>query len=509
MHFKVVAGLPPMAWALSVTEFGDVQLMHGTSVVVGDSWFAEGAWSDSCDLDGLRNAQVMLGTGGWVGPGEVVVRCASHCLERLWMVSVASKVYVSNSLPFVLAISDSQFDPSYPFYEGDLLSFIRGPRRMRRAIPLANGRKLRQFENGSLHVDSRLHAEFLEYSCKQHFADFEAYRRHVTEIAKSVTANAVDQRRPRVYRPLATVSRGYDSPACAVVAKEVGAKDGLTFSEARGGYRESIDDGRAIGEHLGIQVRAYERDAYRSGDGSAETLFLASGGGGEDVVLYAAKEQIAGRLVFTGFLGDTLWGLETDPAKSEVGTITYPGGGSIGEFRLSKDFVHFPVPIIDLSSHSDIKQISCSAEMASWRLGGVYDRPIPRRIAETAGVPRGSFGTSKMAVTAPMYYELPIDSILGPVAERDYRTFLEKNLPALKAWYPRMRQSWAEFLYWWRLRIDWRLERLPLGIRASVWRTALDLASRGRRRISESSLLVPWAVSALTDNYRKVIGGRG
>jgi hypothetical protein len=34
--------------------------------------------------------------------------------------------------------------------------------------------------------------------------------------------------------------------------------------------------------------------------------------------------------------------------------------------------------------------------MAPWRLRNGYDRPIPRRIAEEAGVPRPAFGQSKM-----------------------------------------------------------------------------------------------------------------
>ena len=36
--------------------------------------------------------------------------------------------------------------------------------------------------------------------------------------------------------------------------------------------------------------------------------------------------------------------------------------------------------------------------MAPWRLGNDYDRPIPRRIAESAGVPRAAFGQRKQVV---------------------------------------------------------------------------------------------------------------
>jgi hypothetical protein len=43
----------------------------------------------------------------------------------------------------------------------------------------------------------------------------------------------------------------------------------------------------------------------------------------------------------------------------------------------------------------DILKITDSSEMNSWRLGNSYDRPIARRIAENAGVPRYLFGQSK------------------------------------------------------------------------------------------------------------------
>ena len=38
-----------------------------------------------------------------------------------------------------------------------------------------------------------------------------------------------------------------------------------------------------------------------------------------------------------------------------------------------------------------------SDEMKEWSVGGEYDRPIPRRIVEEAGIARESFGMKKMA----------------------------------------------------------------------------------------------------------------
>jgi len=51
-------------------------------------------------------------------------------------------------------------------------------------------------------------------------------------------------------------------------------------------------------------------------------------------------------------------------------------------------------------------------EMAPWRLGSDYDRPIPRRILEEAGIPRQLFGTRKKAVVET--YNFPKNRALRP-----------------------------------------------------------------------------------------------
>ena len=50
-------------------------------------------------------------------------------------------------------------------------------------------------------------------------------------------------------------------------------------------------------------------------------------------------------------------------------------------------------------------EVSQSAEMAPYTLGNDYDRPIPRRILESSGVPRELFGMRKKAVAS--HYNLP------------------------------------------------------------------------------------------------------
>jgi hypothetical protein len=62
------------------------------------------------------------------------------------------------------------------------------------------------------------------------------------------------------------------------------------------------------------------------------------------------------------------------------------------EFRLRTDFISLPVPAIGGLRQDDIHRIGLSEELGPYRVGGHYDRPVPRRIAEVAGVSRALFG---------------------------------------------------------------------------------------------------------------------
>jgi hypothetical protein len=71
-------------------------------------------------------------------------------------------------------------------------------------------------------------------------------------------------------------------------------------------------------------------------------------------------------------------------------------GHGLAELRLVVGFIQLPVPFIGARRKADIIRITESAEMDPWRLRNDYDRPIARRLAEEAGVPRHMFGQSKM-----------------------------------------------------------------------------------------------------------------
>ncbi len=499
--------LPPLAWVVSIDYLSDrIKLLHGKSVVVSPDGFVEGAWSGDFNINSFRSAEYVIGSGGWIEAGKLKLRTSTHTLERLWLLKTKNGVYVSNSLPFLLAESNAALDLKYPYYEADFLSFTLGPKGIKQNMPLLRGLKLNNYIDGLITINKSLDVRFCVNCEAREFRSYDEYRDHLSTYSHDIVTNALRKGRPTTYQALATISRGYDSPACSVLAQECGANRGITFSEAREGYLDSIDDGEEIGLQLGLKVMKFDRKAYQRGDGSAELCFLASGGGAEDIVFAAAESILSGTILFTGFLGDTLWGLHSNHHRSLEGCIAFPGGGSIGEFRLQCDFLHLPIPILNLRSHSSIKAISNSSEMIPWRLGSIYDRPIPRRIAESAGISRESFGSNKMAVTMPMYYDdQPLNQMLGDYALKDFYEFVDVRM---KKEFICFSNRFTSFLnqsfYWVRQRIVWRLSKYPIFNCVIDW-VRPNYSDHGRRSLSISLLLITWAVERLAEKYRLLL----
>ncbi len=124
---------------------------------------------------------------------------------------------------------------------------------------------------------------------------------------------------------------------------------------------------------------------------------MATAGIGDDVTFLAFEPALAGRTLLTGAWGDSIWARLADvPPGLPVRTRF---GKSLTEYRLRVGFAHVPVPFIGGLFPRSIVAISQSAEMAAYSVGGAYDRPIPRRIAESAGVDRAAFGRLKVATS--------------------------------------------------------------------------------------------------------------
>jgi hypothetical protein len=96
-------------------------------------------------------------------------------------------------------------------------------------------------------------------------------------------------------------------------------------------------------------------------------------------------------------------------------------GSGLAEIRLHAGFINAAIPFIGARRTESIRRISQGDDMRPWSIGGNYDRPIPRRICEEAGLPRNAFGMQKALVT--MHYERPRNQALRKRFARALRDF--------------------------------------------------------------------------------------
>ncbi len=246
-----------------------------------------------------------------------------------------------------------------------------------------------------------------------------------------------------------------------------------------------IDSGREIGELLFDEIIERKRRDYFQNAGMPEAEFAALGDAG-DVPFSSFEDVLAGSILTTGFPNawDPLWSMGPDVRRHDA------SGSSLGEFRLRVGFVHVPLPFIGCENHSDISLIGRSAEFDPWRVGGQYDRPIARRIAEVGGIPRHMFGQRKSA--AATWWTLA----RKPESKEHYEKFRSAH-PRSK-----LTELFHSLLY--------RLSRRWVSVRSLIERAVgkigirLDIPQIVPLRFTEpadETQLVQWGISIVRQRY--------
>jgi len=110
--------------------------------------------------------------------------------------------------------------------------------------------------------------------------------------------------------------------------------------------------------------------------------------------------------ITAGLIRALTWRHPIKPTSTRCRSAWQPNPSRRSTYRRGKSVqttgatsVLLPLAFFGWQHHTGIIRLSRSDEMRKWSIGGSYDRPIPRRIAEEAGIPRTWFGTKKMAVT--------------------------------------------------------------------------------------------------------------
>jgi hypothetical protein len=248
------------------------------------------------------------------------------------------------------------------------------------------------------------------------FASYADYTSRLSAAMASAFANAPQ------YEPVVSLSSGYDSTAVAALAAAHGCRRAVTFSHGRRTSKsgaDTADSGAATARRLGMEVAEFDRLSYQRRSDLPEAEFLATGSSGEDVIMSAFEARLPRSMLLTGTQGNGLWRIHgrrrTDLSRTAL------DGTSLNEYRLRVDFLFVPVPTFGMSQRPSVLAIAESDEMRPWSVGGRYDQPISRRIAEEAGIPRGTFGVRKHAASALLHVDG--EQALAPATAAAVRAF--------------------------------------------------------------------------------------
>lgn len=419
-QFVVHTTWPALAWVAEGT-FGNsvLQVHHGRHVETADDWFGEIVWDADFSQAHFDQSDLVFGSGAKRRDDEVCFVSASHTMDRLvWCVD-GGRFWVSNSLPALLARSETEIDASYPDYPRDFQSMILGLSSYRRDLANAS-RNVQLLYHDNLRLDLKSLTPVPKPVIPRELTSYDAYRNFLVQSLKRCASNLRDSRRQFRFDWLGTLSTGFDSPTVCALAREAGLTEALTMTSARGGVSDSGDE---IGNRLDLVLHRLDRSGWQQAE-LPEVPFLSADAKGEDVYLRSAEPLTRGRVLLTGFAAGA-WARRSAPL-TELSRADQ-SGLSLTEYRLGAKFIHLPVPTMGLRSGGDIFRVNLSPEMAQWSQDREYDKPFCRRVLVEQGVPDSLFGQEKKAASVLMF---------------DRRSFLSaSSLQDFEAHYARVRSQ--------------------------------------------------------------------
>jgi hypothetical protein len=394
--YRPSEALPPLAWVARL-HAPSVEVDCGMSVTREESGFFEGTWVGGPGLGSVVESTTPFGSGMVATADGLFIVPPGHTLSGIYAWRDGADTIVSNTLVGLLAAADVELRPDTD-YVTRFFGLADGIDFTPIELPTSGAPvEFHFYENLHVGTDGRL-----EKVAKRREDPFKSYADYVGRLQRALEqalANAPD------YRPVIALSNGYDSTAMAVVAARVGCRTALTFAHARPpiATRDASDSGERTARRLGMDVEFFDWQEYMRRDDLPEAEFLATGYTGEDVAVAAMEPSLRRTALITGGVGSAMWrrGREkrSDLQRGDLSAC------SMTEFRLRVDFIDLTLPIFGMSEIPSLQDITLSEEMRPWSIGGYYDKPIARRIAEEGGIPRGTFADAKRAATALLHQQ--------------------------------------------------------------------------------------------------------
>lgn len=392
--FKENKNISVLSWLLILDrETGEITVEHGSHVETGGDFFVEGGWNGPFNEMNFDQSLFFCGTGGKIEEGTLILSTPNHPHERINGMEKENKLFFSNSLPFLLKRAGSTLSDRFYEYEASFQSILDGVKEYETTIPLADGEHFKQFYYCNILINQDFTVTKTPKNEDLHFSDYGDYMEKMYRNLTSFKENVIDEHRKQIrYELITTISKGYDAPACAALAKKIGCEVAVTFNEPN-----TDDCGTEIAEKLGYRTILEKNElTYLENKGCIEAEYISSGEMGTGIVFSAFDKEFKNKVVFMGERGDKIWSPYWQGVNDQFKILNevFPSISLI-ETRLRVGYIFYPIPLFGAFRWTEIDRISRSYEMKPFRVEGEYDRPIPRRIVEEAGIPREMFGMKK------------------------------------------------------------------------------------------------------------------
>lgn len=446
---KEITELPVLSWlAIYSPSSNALQLLHGSKVEVGQDYFVEGAWNGDFSAKDFQTSDTFFGSGGKIIGDTITFVPSSTTTDYCYYKKIANEFYVSNSLPFILAATSDRLDPACRDYLKINDSILNGIKNFNAEIPTSNGTVFRLVYSNLILSNATFKLQDKKNSCSINC--YTDYKEYLESTCHGIFENARDPCRQFPMKITSTQSKGYDSTAVNAIAAQYGLDLIFSIKQGKGHGKfadqdeafEVDDSGQEIGEKLGFNCTFIDRRALNL-QPNIEHLYYSSVHASEDTNMAGINSHIsAPSVLLTGTLGEITAPLDYYFARGYIPERMADleradhGGHGMGEVRLEVGFINIPFFFIGARLREKIIEVTASPEMDPWRLKNNYDRPILRRIAEEAGVPRSFFGQKKNATALvftpprlPLGHDLKIEYIEYLQINKIMRKWKWKILP--------------------------------------------------------------------------------
>lgn len=503
VSYKLIENLPPLVWAAFCNN-GNIEVIHGKNVECKENFFVEGAWDGLFNEGGFCRSEWFCGTGASVTDEKIMFSTPTHIAHGLYSTKLKYSEYsensgggycLSNSLYFLLALNKYKLDPQYLYYETDFNTLLFGIHKYKEDIHVLNAMnnpvtvQVHYFRNIEITSNNELYIH--TKSKVRDFQNYNDYYERLLSAMDELYKNARDVNRMNQYGIVTTISKGYDAPCCAAIAKKIGCNTAVTF-KAEGKHKD--DSGMEIAQKLGYQnIIEKDADAYKKRNDFVEALFIASGELGASISSSAFENEFSGNLVLSGERGDRIWNKNALQVNNEFCFDDMVSELGKSEYRLWNNYISIPMPQYGATSWTSLHRISNSEEMKKYQLNNNYDRPIPRRILEESGIDRESFGQHKHGAGFIYRYDWlgRIKSRMSDASATSFESYVKEN---------KSRSILLKIKYFWKTK-ELYLSRLGISVKTKKLVEYSQIANPMATRY-----LIPWAGDVVLQKYKNILG---